>query len=288
MQLSIDCYGCMIKQSLLLARNATPDLDLQRDIVKKACSIIESSPVENFPSYLQIELEDYVRKNIADKDFYKEEKQDSIELIQKAMPYIQMYLEEQNYSIEALIKVAIIGNHMDTGVYGKNIVFNKETVTELLEMPYGYSDMEILTDKLRSAKKLLVVADNVGEHLLDKLLLEHLNDKMEVTYAVRGGMILNDITMDYAINDGLDKVSRLITTGTKHAGVVPAESSDEFMQAFMDADVVICKGMGNYETSELYPRDVFCIFKAKCVTVATKAEVNLGDLVIKHIVSQVK
>lgn len=286
MRISAECYQCYVRQGVLLAQNATGDPELQKDLVKEMLRIAAEAPADALPSHLQIQAEGMVRQRTGDRDFYQREKEDSIALIHKAMPFIEEYLEEHQHSTEAYLRVAIVGNHMDIGVYGKNIVFTRELVQALLEKPYGHSDLEELLEQIKRAKNLLLVADNVGEHLLDKLLLQHLGQQMQVTYAVRGGWILNDITMEYALRDGLDQVARLITTGSNHAGVVPAEASAEFMKEFLKADLVICKGMGNFETSHLYPRDVFSIFKAKCAHVARLAEVAQDDLVIKHVLGQ--
>ena len=96
MNLSIDCYECVVKQAVLLARNSTDDVRLQKQIMKEACRLVQESDEDIYPTYLQVAIENYVRGLVGSRDFYTKEKQDSIELIQKAMPFIEEYLQEHN------------------------------------------------------------------------------------------------------------------------------------------------------------------------------------------------
>ncbi len=280
MRISLDCFSCFMRQSMLLAKRLGSTPEEQQEILRKAGEILAQSSPQNYSTELTRRFEIYLEERTGQQNFYKQEKQDSIALIQKAMPFLQEYLEAHNHSDEAYIKLAVTGNSLDAGVYGDNLEFSRQAVEAQLNRPFAHSDMPVLAQRLDTAKSLLLVGDNVGEHLLDKLLLEHLAPRMQVTYAVRGGYTINDVTMEEALEAGMDKVAKLITTGSNLAGVIPQDCSQEFLDHFYTADLVLCKGMGNFETQEAHPREVFYLFKAKCDYTAQSVDVPLNGLVL--------
>ena len=141
-----------------------------------------------------------------------------------------------------------------------------------------------LENALQSAKNVLYLADNSGEIAFDKLLIEKLKDyDVDVTVALKEKPILNDAGIEDAVQIGLDKVAKLVSTGTDSIGILYADISEEFKEIFEGADLVISKGLGNYEgltEMELKNKPVFCLFNAKCNPIAKSVGVNLRDNVV--------
>ena len=84
---------------------------------------------------------------------------------------------------------------------------------------------------------------------------------------VKGGPGLNDLTRAELKAAGLDKrFEAVMDTGTDGIGIDWENVSRAFLDLIASADLVISKGMANFET--LYPQDmtapVFFMFKAKC------------------------
>jgi hypothetical protein len=66
-------------------------------------------------------------------------------------------------------------------------------------------------------------------------------------------------------------------------GTLLEQSSDTFVDLFHQADVVIAKGQGNYESlSEIDKDNLFLVLMAKCELVANTLGVGLLDIVVKQ------
>ncbi|OQA21119.1 MAG: hypothetical protein BWY63_01362 [Chloroflexi bacterium ADurb.Bin360] len=110
-----------------------------------------------------------------------------------------------------------------------------------------------------SACDILYLADNAGEIVLDRLLIEALGPA-RVTVAVRGAPVINDATMD----------------GSDAPGTVLSDCSEAFQERFRKADLVISKGQGNFETLSGAPRDVCFLFKVKCPVISSNVGLPPG------------
>ncbi len=125
---------------------------------------------------------------------------------------------------------------------------------------------------------MLIIGDNAGETIFDKVLIEELLN-LEIIYAVRSGPIINDATIEDVELAGLNRQVRLISTGCDAPGVIRTECSQEFLKIFDEADIVISKGQGNYETLSEEEREIFFLLKVKCPVIAKHIGVDSGDYV---------
>ena len=111
-------------------------------------------------------------------------------------------------------------------------------------------DSRKLFDDISEAHTLLYLGDNCGEIVLDKIFIEELKahyNNLKVYYGVRGQAIVNDVTIDDASDVNMSESAEVISNGDISLGTVIEKTSSEFQKVFNDADVVICKGQGNYE-----------------------------------------
>ena len=132
---------------------------------------------------------------------------------------------------------------------------------------------------LKDCRKLLYVCDNSGEIAFDRLLIERLRERCQVTASVKSEPIINDATMQDAEEVGLPALVRVIETGSGDIGVNWERASREFVQAFRAADIVLAKGQGNFETLDETPGEIFFLLKAKCPEVAAELAVKEGALI---------
>lgn len=93
-------------------------------------------------------------------------------------------------------------------------------------------------------------------------------------------IFINDATREDAVEVGMDEVARVITTGSNVCGVPPDSVSDEFKEAFANADLIISKGQGNFETLNETDANIFFILRAKCEDVAEELGVKYLDVVL--------
>jgi hypothetical protein len=169
------------------------------------------------------------------------------------------------------LKFAAGGNLID---FGANLGFDPSSLGELLEtipsMEFAIDDTAALMERLASAKTLTILSDNCGELLLDKVLLETLKTaypELEITYMSREQPILNDTLPDEARAYGLDEFATLRGNGD-HMHVPGTQLSildEDARRIVLDSDVVIAKGMGNFESTyaDNLPNEWF-LFMNKC------------------------
>ena len=114
-------------------------------------------------------------------------------------------------------RLAIAGNVIDMGVNG-NISENdvRQAIEQTLSEPF-YGDMPEFRRSINAADRILYLADNAGEIVFDRLLIEVLGAE-KVTVAVRGGPVLNDATMEDAEATGLTELVNVIDNGSDAPG----------------------------------------------------------------------
>ncbi|HSL95369.1 MAG TPA: ARMT1-like domain-containing protein, partial [Thermoleophilia bacterium] len=110
---------------------------------------------------------------------------------------------------------------------------------------------------------------------IDGLLIEQL-PRDRVVVAVRGAPVLNDATLADARAAGLDALAAVIGNGSDAPGTVLSDCSPEFRRVFAEADVIVSKGQGNYESLSDFEAPVFFLLKVKCPLAARHAGLPLG------------
>jgi len=103
------------------------------------------------------------------------------------------------------------------------------------------------------------------------------------TVAVKEEPALNDATLIDADEVGLRKIAEVITTGTDTLGLLLEEASVELKRRIRGCDLLVVKGMANYETlSDQTMRVPMAFFlMAKCDPIAIDLGVEKGSAIAK-------
>ena len=279
------CVGCIINQSVKVADaiNASESLkDKMTSTVKEMSA--DFSYDDNPP-----EIASYVYEKMAEiankTDLYDEVKELSTK---KALSFVPLVKEELRKSDDKLLtatKTAVAGNVIDLAAA---VEFDlEEELSKVFHTEFAYNDFDKLREKLSSAKSVLVIGDNVGEHIFDYLFIETLKKlypDASYSYMVRGNPIINDVTMKEAKEAGFDKLCSLVDSGVNTPGFAYNRANDESKELFDSADLVISKGMGNYECmSPSHRKDICFLLKVKCDVVANSLGKEVGDIVCKMV-----
>lgn len=279
MQVSLDCLPCQLRQILEAARLATNHTEKQEQIMKDALQL--SLDYKSFSESPEMgrALQQIIVKHTGVLDPYKEIKDENIKEALKLYPMLQRFVAKQDKKLYWALKTAATGNIIDSAVYSDINI--EDSVINGLEKEFAICNIERLEKELKQAKNVLIIGDNAGETVFDRILIAQFAH-LDTTYAVRSGPAINDATLEDAHASGLDECSRLISTGCNVPGVILDECSKEFLDIFCGADIVICKGQGNYESlSEYNKRSMFFLLKAKCSVLARLLGVSINDYVFK-------
>ena len=161
-----------------------------------------------------------------------------------------------------------VGNYIDFGAM--NHVDKDEFLELFRDTTMREDDEKTYRSFLKECEKagiFLLVCDNCGEIVLDKLMIEQLKirfPRLTVKALIHGGEVLNDATEEDARYTGLDKVAEIISNGEAIAGTIYDMMPQEAKDAIDEADVILAKGQGNYESMSGQGRHVFYEFLCKC------------------------
>ncbi len=175
--------------------------------------------------------------------------------------------KSQNPLMEA-VRYSMTGNYIDFGAMD-SIEEDKlrSMIDASTDIEIDKKEFEIFEKELSNAKTMVLLADNCGEIVFDKLLLrtiKRLYPNLKTDVIVRGLPVLNDITEEDAIAVGMDCLSGIYSNGTGVAGTIIDRMPRETKGIFETADVIISKGQGNFETLRYCGRNVYYVFMCKC------------------------
>jgi uncharacterized protein with ATP-grasp and redox domains len=217
-----------------------------------------------------------------DDDPYRELKAQSNAIASKLMPTVRKRMAGPNPldRFRLAVLASIIGNNFDFGLPGHDVTiggFEKLFGSEL-ERGLDVDDTSEIYGLARNGN-VTYLTDNCGEIYFDEIVLELLKDaSAHVTLVVRGGNIVTDATMEDVGQMGLDKkVDQVLTTGSNAVGICLRELPQETRKAMDEADVIISKGMANYESlSDEKFRPIAYLLRTKCEPVARSMGVKKG------------
>ncbi len=285
MKIDEACIGCIINQSSKVASAIKADEALREKLISAVTQSSKDFSFSLTPPEVAVDVYEMMSL-IADKeDLYEEIKNYSTQNALSYIPFLEYKISKSPDKLLTATKVAIAGNVIDLAA---EVEFDlADEIEKIFETDFGHDDFERLKEMLADAKTLLVIGDNAGEHIFDYLFiqtLQQLYPLLYISYMVRGNPIINDVTMKEAKEAGFDKLCNLVDSGVNTPGFMYNRANEESQQLFDEADVVITKGMGNYECLSPSPRKNLCyLLKVKCSVVASSLQRNIGDIVCKTV-----
>jgi uncharacterized protein with ATP-grasp and redox domains len=277
MKTYLDCIPCFFKQALFAARAAVDDEETIKKVLDRVGTLVAEIPMYNSPPETGLEIYRIVREVTGVDDPFADLKAESIRTALALYPQFKQRVEASEDPLETALGLAIAGNVIDFGA-NPDVQLEKE-IHETLQQEPTINDSPMFKERLKSARSTLYVGDNAGETVFDRILIETM--ATPVTYVVRERPIINDATLEDAIESGLDQVADIISSGWDGPGVSLRGGSETFLRHYKHADLVISKGQGNYETLSGEQGPVFYVLKAKCPVIARDLGVQKGDTVIK-------
>ena len=267
MKVSAECMHCLVKRQADNIKKYS-DEEKKAEYLGKVLGIIANNAAEE-PAPVLLSHIGRLHEEYFGKPF-------SFDELKKG--YNAMMLEKENEirgkigeaqdPLALALRFAQIGNFIDFGAMDS---VDDAKLMEFLEqaetLPLSEDTYAKFTENLKTAKKLVYMTDNCGEVVLDKLLLETIAGiapHVEKTIIVRGEPVLNDATMEDALQVGIEACGKVIPNGTNIAGTYIPWLSAEAKQAMEEADLLISKGQGNFESLHGCGLNIYYLFLCKC------------------------
>ena len=275
----LDCIPCFFEQVLRAGRIATDDEHLLKQLLDELGKRLHQISLDSTPPETGRLIYRMVREITENPDPFRELKLQSTREALALYPSLKRTIEESDDNLLTAIRIAIAGNVID---FGASATFDINTaIKETLVQDFAIYDYSTFKNNLEKAEHVLYIGDNAGETVFDRLLIEQLNKP--VTYVVREEPVINDATAEDAIQAGIDKVAKIVSSGSDAPGTIPGICSPEFRKMLDSAEFVIAKGQGNYEGLSNENRSIFFLLMTKCQIIANDLGVSKGDIVLKGI-----
>jgi uncharacterized protein with ATP-grasp and redox domains len=279
MKSALDCIPCFVSQALNVARLATPDPRVHERILREVLRRASQADLAQPPARFGEGIHRLIRELTGQADPYLIVKQESNRLALALLPAWRERLRAAENPRLAAVKLAIAANVIDFGIKGD---LTAEQIPAALESSCAaplQGSVEALFAAAESVPDILFLADNAGELVFDRLLIELL-PRERITVVVKGGPAINDALRADAAAAGLDGWVEVTDTGSDSAGIVFESCSPEFQQRFARASLIIAKGQANFESLDGGGQNTFFLFKVKCPVVARHIGHSVGSLVL--------
>jgi len=282
MRTYFDCIPCFVRQSLDAVRLMTGDESIHELVVRNILRLAADLDMSQSPPVLGQQIHREIRELVGMEDPYYKIKRQFNNLALTLYPELRKLIISSEYPLETAIRLAIAGNIIDFGVNSKLQESELEkTISECLAAEFSGMQLKPFQQAVNEAEEILYIADNAGEIIFDRLLIEQLPIE-KVTMVVKGRPVINDATMKDAGIAGLTRIVEVIDNGSDAPGTILENCSDYFRGRFERADLVIAKGQGNYETLSEVNKNIFFILKAKCSVIARDLECDVGEMILRR------
>ena len=230
--------------------------------------IIENRTEKDTPPTLLYRFDQVYERYFGRPVSYREDKKRFNDLVLSMQDAVREKIDTSADPFTTALVYARLGNYIDFGAL--NEVREEDFIRILEETEVSSRDKEVIAEmkrELETAKTFLLVCDNCGEIVLDRLFLERLEKdypSVTVYVMVRGGEVLNDATVEDALYVGMDRYAKIISSGVPAAGAIYEMMDDEAKRILDGSDVVLSKGQANYESLSGRGRHIYYSFLCKC------------------------
>lgn len=288
MELYPPCVTCVMDNLLHIAEAVLPAhkdrMELLRRVMERTLPEIRTGSCAPVLTGIGYEI---LREMSGVDDPYEQVKREFNDLMLGLEGRFQDLVDASEDPLHAALVAAGSANLIDFGA------FREVSGDKVLELMSGHLENTALDregyrafmDGLERERQLLILCDNCGEIVLDKILIGALKRRfpdVRVSCVVRGGAILNDATIEDAAYVGLDALCPVFTTEGRIPGYVTGDSFPVFSRLFHESSLVLAKGVGNFECAPFDDVRIFFLFMVKCETLSRNLGSPLNALVFRQ------
>ncbi len=288
MKLEPECIGCLFNQVLKAFELLNPNISREVVIIaqKKLMKFLLNFNINEVAAPIIGKVTyDIIAELLENEDPYHDLKIEYNRLVLNYFDDVLNVIEKSKDPIFKATLASAFGNTIDfASQHDIDIISDLENfkIENLAINDYGQ-----FQKSLKNSKQLLILGDNAGEIVFDKILiiiLKKYYPDLEIIYSVRSAPIINDATIEDAKFINLTKLIHVIESNNA-PGIILSDVSEEFKEYFYNKNtILLSKGQGNFESlygMELPQKDVYYLLKAKCNLMERIFGVKIGDLIFK-------
>lgn len=271
MRIIDSCAKCLYDRQLARA-NMQEDKERAQEYLAYVKTLLDERTENDCAPYLVSLFNDRFSQCFGGTLSYTQIKREYNDLVLSMEQEIEARIETSGDNSKDRLKQAMVyarvGNYIDFGAMNQ---VDKDTFLSLFDgaksRQQDEDTFELFYKECSQAERFLLIADNCGEIVLDKILLKYLKScfpDMDMQVMVRGQEVLNDATKEDAEYSGIDQLAEIIENGTAVAGTIYDMITPEARLAIDAADVILAKGQGNFESMAGQGRHIFYSFLCKC------------------------
>jgi len=284
MNMKPDCFACLYNQMLRVSKALECDEACGTKLMEESAARIAGLDSRQTPPEAAAILYPALSKMLGREDLYARQKEESTQRAAELLPWVEQRINDAEDPLDAALRAAVAGNVID---FATEVSFGlEEEIEKIFDADFAIDDKNRFLQRLAGAKRLVVLGDNAGEHLFDKVMIATFTKHfpgLAIDYFTRGKPIINDVTPKEALAICMDEVARVVDSGVDTPGFLYERASDEAKRDYDAADLILAKGMGNFECMESWADErVYFLFKVKCGVVATKIGKEVGNLICKQ------
>ena len=260
MRISESCAKCLYDRQLNITDN--------KEYLAEVKELLDNRKENDTSPYMVYLFAKVYEKHFGATPDFTEIKKKYNDLVLGMEDKLRARIEQAEDPLAKALVMARIGNYIDFGAMDN--VDTDEFLTLFQNTEMREDDKVVYESFLRECEagtNFLLLCDNCGEVVLDRLMIEQLKKRfphLKVKALVRGGAVLNDATAEDAAYSGLDNVAEILSNGAAVAGTIYDLMPEESRQALDEADIILSKGQGNYESISGRGRHIFYVFLCKC------------------------
>ncbi len=282
MKAKAECFLCLFRQAFNTAQSLSKDEAFILNALKKVAAYAIKANFNETPAALSKPIYKMIARSCGIRDPYIKQKYSSNQEALKLLPLVEKYIKQSSDPLQGALHAAAAGNIIDFGIAGHSFNIRRE-FWKIMKQKFVINAIKNFRKELKKGRNILYLCDNSGEIVFDTLLVkELLKFNVNVVAVVKSAPIINDATIEDAEMVGLTKLVPVITTGSDDVGINWKKVSKNFIASVKQADCIIAKGQGNFETCDDRKENFYFLLKAKCPVVARELKVKLYDLVFAH------
>lgn len=273
MKIGPDCVPCILKMCLgFIRKSGLGDSDVNtlfNDVLQIPTLSGKNWDVTSATVVEQVMKKIY--KVLGNDDPLKKQKAKLNRYLMDRYEIFEGMVRDAKDPLEAAVKLAILGNAIDIMI---SLDFQKlvTMVKEKMEQPLPEKSFEAFKAQVGKTRRLVYFGDNAGEIVLDKLLITTLKKlyDLEVVFVARSMPTLNDVTLKEARDVKMDEIVPVLSNGIDgpFPGTQVSRCSPEVQAIYKQADLIISKGGGNFDSIEedkdVFGKNISFLFLSKC------------------------